>query len=591
MDNTAYWYAPTISAQISIQIVMALVFTYLYFHDRKAFLILWGIGCYGWVFKLSMDLVIHFSQATVFLLFLHQVGCLVGGFFLCFGTINFIGKKLPRSWVIWILSVFIGSILSLVFFKALTNPLMLATMLGAVIIYTWTGMTLLKAGNIEVTGQRLTGWSFILTGLHLANYPWLKEVEWIAPWGYLFAGAMTFLVAIGILLVYYQRLRSNLIESETRLQLMAENAQDLIYRYRLVPTPGFDYVSPASLAITGYSPEEFYDGLADRLQLIPSPENLIPDKPDVYTSKIIKTHQLICKDGREIWIEQRSTSVFDKSGQAIAIEGIARDITGRIKIEEDLHRMEDSRIHLLTNISHDLRTPLTTVQGYVKAMLDQVISEPAELNRYLTLIYNRVLKITQLIQDLCELAQLESRRTQFSIELVPVDELIERLYRKYEIDVDNAGLRYELKGSGSSDQGEKTVWVEIDAHQIERVFDNLIYNAIKHTPPGGVITVAYSQIPKDGRQDSSDRNITRDGDFEMLVQVTDTGAGISPRELPLIFERYYKGGSTSTLMRNSTGLGLSIAREIIECHNGRIWAESTVNKGSTFYFTLPVKYR
>lgn len=589
MENTAYWYVPTISAQISIQIIMALVFTYLYFHDRKPFLILWGIGCYGWVLKLSMDLVIFFSQAMVSSLFFLQIGCLVGSFFLCWGSINFMGKKLPQLWVIWVWAVFIGSILSLVFFKSLTDLIMLAITLGVLFIYTWTGLAFLKAGNIEVIGQRLTGWSLILTGLHFANYPWLKDVEWIAPWGYLLAGALTFLISIGILLVYYQRIRTNLLESETRLQLLAENAQDLIYRYRLVPSPGFDYVSPASLAITGYSPDDFYAGLADKLQLVPPQENLNPDHSEGCAGKIVKTQPILCKDGREVWIEQRSTGVVNQSGQLIAIEGIARDVTQRMKIEEELRRMEESRIHLLTNISHDLRTPLATVQGYIKAMLDQVISEPSEQNQYLTLIYNRVLKIKQLIQDLFELAQLESRSFEFNLQRVAIDELMARLFGKYETDIDNAGLKYETEFPGPGGAGEKAVWAEIDAHQIERVFDNLIYNAIKHTPPGGVITVTYNQVPQNKRPDLNEMNREKDSELELLVQVKDTGAGISPEELPLIFDRYYKGGSTSAALRNSTGLGLSIAKEIIEYHNGRIWAESTVKKGSTFYFTLPLK--
>lgn len=222
-------------------------------------------------------------------------------------------------------------------------------------------------------------------------------------------------------------------------------------------------------------------------------------------------------------------------------------------------------------------------------MLDQVISEPSEQNQYLTLIYNRVLKIKQLIQDLFELAQLESRSFEFNLQRVAIDELMARLFGKYETDIDNAGLKYETEFPGPGGAGEKAVWAEIDAHQIERVFDNLIYNAIKHTPPGGVITVTYNQVPQNKRPDLNEMNREKDSELELLVQVKDTGAGISPEELPLIFDRYYKGGSTSAALRNSTGLGLSIAKEIIEYHNGRIWAESTVKKGSTFYFTLPLK--
>ncbi|OPX89939.1 MAG: Sensor histidine kinase YycG [Pelotomaculum sp. PtaB.Bin117] len=289
-------------------------------------------------------------------------------------------------------------------------------------IYFWTGLAFLKAGNIEVTGQRITGWSFVLTGLHFGNYPLLRNVEWFAPWGYLIAGAMAFLLAIGILLVYYQQIKNSLTESETRLQLLAENAQDLIYRYRL-------------------------------------------------------------------------------------------------------------------------------------------------------------------IQDLFDLAQLESRRVKFNLEQVAVNDLILQLFDKYRVDVLNAGLRFNLNSPAprEPDSSETMPTVEVDPDQIERVFANLIYNAVKHTPQGRTVSVGYKIVQVDGGRASRARTGTGAGCFEALVKVTDTGTGISPKELPYIFNRYYKGAATAE-KTGGTGLGLAISKEIIEYHNGRIWAESVLNQGSTFCF-------
>jgi len=592
LENTITWYVPTISAQIVIQIIMALVFSYLYAHDRKPFLIMWGVGCYGWVLKLSFDLAIFQGHETLFFHIFNQLGCIIGAYFLSWGTINFTGKRMPKLFFIWVWLT-VGWVVLSVFSQASFIQAMAPIIPLVVAIYFWTGLAFLKAGNIEVTGQRITGWSFVLTGLHFGNYPLLRNVEWFAPWGYLIAGAMTFLLAIGILLVYYQQIKNSLTESETRLQLLAENAQDLIYRYRLIPTPGFDYVSPAALAIAGYTPDDFYAGRADGLHLVPSIENPA-ENPAFQVSDDVRrrfgqTQQLLRKDGSAVFIEQRSTIVVDDSGQPVAIEGIARDITERIKAEEDLLRMEKSRIHLLTNISHDLRTPLSTVQGYVKAMLDQVISNPEEQNEYLNLVYNRILKINRLIQDLFDLAQLESRRVKFNLEQVAVNDLISQLFDKYRVDVLNAGLRFNLNSPDlrEPDSAETMPFVKVDPDQIERVFANLIYNAVKHTPQGGTVSVGYKIVQVDGVRASRARTGTGAGCFEALVKVTDTGTGISPKELPYIFNRYYKGAATAE-KAGGTGLGLAISKEIIEYHNGRIWAESVLNQGSTFCFTLPV---
>lgn len=479
MESALSWYVPGIVAQITLHGIMALVFSYLYVHDRKPFLILWGIGSLGWVLARSFSLVIFQGYEAAAFLIIQQTGALMGGFFLCWGTMDFIGRKLPKPWTIWfwftmgwiVLLVFLQVPLNQVNATAPMHLMMVPMLLGQPVIHFWAGLAFLKAGNIRATGQRITGGAFFLTGLHLADYPLLRNVEWFVPWGYLIANALSFIIAIGILVAYYQQI-----------------------------------------------------------------------------------------------------------------------ITERIKAEEDMLRMEKSRVHLLTNISHDLRTPLSTVQGYVKAMLDQVVSKPEEQSEYLNLIYNRVLKINRMIQDLFDLAQLESRRVKLNLEQVAVNDLISQLFDKYRVDVLNAGLSFNLNSPGprEPDTSEVTPFVEVDPDQIERVFANLIYNAVKHTPRGGKVAVGYEIVEVDGARASRARTGTGAGSFEALVNVTDTGAGISPEELPYIFDRYYKGAAPAGKATGGAGLGLAISKEIIEYHNGRIWAESVLGQGSTFSFTLPV---
>lgn len=248
-------------------------------------------------------------------------------------------------------------------------------------------------------------------------------------------------------------------------------------------------------------------------------------------------------------------------------------------INTEIEGMEQSRKHLLANIAHDLRTPVTLIQGYVEAMLDGVIDEPEQRAKYLNLIAGKTLGLSHLIADLFELTQLESRRATFNIRPVPLDELVNDLYMKYETDIGDAGVTPILNGP---------VWdeavsggcpsVNADSERIDRVFSNLIYNALKFTPKGGSIAVSYGMGAPHGPLSKSKY---------VVINITDTGAGIAAEDLPYVFDRFYKVPRARTQVPGS-GLGLSIAREIVELHGGRIWAQSAANKGSTFSFTLPI---
>jgi signal transduction histidine kinase len=470
VEKALTWYVPTITAQISIQVVMALVFSCLYAHDRKPFLMLWGIGCWGWVLKLSFDLALFYSPGTAIFQVMNQCGCILGPFFHGWGTMHFIGKKVPKAWVIWVW-VHAGWMALPVVGIIPAHFALVPTAVGAAIIYFWTGCAFLQAGKIEVTGQRITGWVYFLTGLHMGNYPLLKNVEWFAPWGYLLGGVLTFLLAIGTLLVYYQ-------------QIIAE----------------------------------------------------------------------------------------------------------RVEAEEELRRMEESRMNLLTNISHDLRTPLATVQGYIKAMLDRVISTPEKQYEYLGLVYTRILKINRLIQDLFDLTRLESRRMEFNLQQITIQDLLSQLYEKYRVDVMNASLNFNFNNQASREPASlgNMPSVRVDPDLIGRAFDNLIYNAINHTPPRGSITVSYEIVPVDEAEASLAGTGANTGHFEAVIKVIDTGTGIAPEDLPYIFNRYYRGAASAGKPAGGAGLGLAISKEIIEHHNGRIWVESELNKGSIFAFSLPV---
>ncbi|MGI6125266.1 MAG: sensor histidine kinase [Acetivibrionales bacterium] len=231
----------------------------------------------------------------------------------------------------------------------------------------------------------------------------------------------------------------------------------------------------------------------------------------------------------------------------------------------DLSRMELSRKRLFANISHDLRTPLTLIQGYAEAIQDGVVSSKEYQHKYLKLIQNKIIGLTRLTDELFELSQLESRNKKFEFALINISTIITKLENKYRYDIENAGLLFKINAPENSD-----ICINVDISQFERIFSNLIFNSIKYTREWE-ITVSC--------ETSNDT---------VVFRISDTGCGISEQDLPYIFDRFYTPSKSRNSSMKSSGLGLAIAKEIVEYHGGKIWAESTLNQGSSFYFTIGI---
>lgn len=200
---------------------------------------------------------------------------------------------------------------------------------------------------------------------------------------------------------------------------------------------------------------------------------------------------------------------------------------------------------------------MTLIQGYTEAILDDMITEDEQKRKYLKLIHNKIVNLSNLTNDVFELSQLESRDIRLEPEPVSMKKIKERLDNKYRHDIESAGLNFFIEILNQDE------YISLDINRIERVFSNLIYNAIKHTSRGeitvsGSLTDEYAQFC-----------------------VSDTGSGISPDDLPHIFDRFYTGST-----KEGRGLGLAIAKEIVEYHGGTICAESRLNEGTSFIFTI-----
>jgi signal transduction histidine kinase len=227
--------------------------------------------------------------------------------------------------------------------------------------------------------------------------------------------------------------------------------------------------------------------------------------------------------------------------------------------------VEKLRRDLISWVSHDLRTPLTSMQVMVEALADGVVNRPETVRRYLKTVQTDIQNLSHLIDDLLELAQLDSNRLRFAVAPHSLRDLISDTLESMRPLTEQKGVTL----SGDVDPGVDPVLMAPE--KISRVLTNLISNAARHTSAGGTIAVeARHEI----------------GHNWVRVDVCDTGEGISPDDLPHIFESFYRGEKSRSRSTGGAGLGLAIAKGIIEAHGGQLWVESQVDKGSTFTFTL-----
>lgn len=247
---------------------------------------------------------------------------------------------------------------------------------------------------------------------------------------------------------------------------------------------------------------------------------------------------------------------------AIAFNEMADTILGNI---ENLKSMETLRRELVGNVSHDLRTPLSVIHGYIETLTikkDHLSEEERE--KYLDIILASTEKLRKLVHELFELSKLEAKQVSPKKEPFIIQELIQDICQKFQI------MASEKNISLKSDGKENNVLVLADIGLIERVLQNLIDNALKYTPEGGQITIAV---------DTDEDNVE--------IKVSDTGPGIPEDQIPFIFDRYHIGDKRITLDQNNTGLGLAIVKKILEIHNSSIELRSRLREGTTFTFRLP----
>jgi len=245
------------------------------------------------------------------------------------------------------------------------------------------------------------------------------------------------------------------------------------------------------------------------------------------------------------------------------------DMAGRLEQSFTRERgLDQARRDLIGSIAHDLRTPLASVRAMVESINDGVVTDAETVGRYLRAIEGEVENLSQLITDLFELSQLDAGVLDLKLETSSLSDLISDTLESMSAQAKSSSKKLNLTGSIANELPN----IVMDPPRMQRVLYNLLQNAVRYTPLEGTIQV-----------------LARDAGSEVQVEITDTGEGIESEELPKIFNRFYRTEQSRSRDSGGAGLGLSIAKGIVEAHGGRLWVESELGEGSTFGFALPKK--
>ena len=232
---------------------------------------------------------------------------------------------------------------------------------------------------------------------------------------------------------------------------------------------------------------------------------------------------------------------------------------------EEKNLIEKENKELISNISHDLKTPITAVKGYIEGIMDGVADTPEKMDRYVRTIYNKTNEMDHLINELTFYSKIDTNRIPYTFSKLNVEDYFADCAEEVGLELETRGIELVY-----ANYVEKDVMVIADGEQIRRVIHNIISNDIKYMDkPKGIIQIRIKDV----------------GDF-IQIEIEDNGKGIGPKDLPYIFDRFYRTDVSRNSSKGGNGIGLSIVKKILEDHGGKVWATSRLGIGTIMYFVL-----
>ena len=294
--------------------------------------------------------------------------------------------------------------------------------------------------------------------------------------------------------------------------------------------------------------------------------SILPLDEKVTFRELLETQQErlihIEEDGEDSIVQCEFSVIQRESGFISGLVCVLTDVTEQQKIDRE-------RRNFVSNVSHELRTPLTSIKSYTEALVDGAWENKEIAPGFLKVIETETDRMMRMITDLLNLSRMDQNRLGLEKEFINMNELVLHIVNRFEMVLQSEPYRdknYRIL----TDITQRDLWVELDQDKITQVLDNIINNAIKYSPDGGRIIIRLMETHTD-----------------IIVSVSDEGLGISRKDIPHLFDRFYRVDKARSRAMGGSGLGLAIAQEVVQLHGGKIWVNSIENKGSTFFVSLP----
>lgn len=568
--------------------MLSMIFLLLSGQSKKQYMRFWGIA---WLVYSAMFLLdfCHLNWNFVYLgyVMLRQMLALLGSYTFLLGTHHFFQIKCPA--VLGFAAII--STISMVLYPA-SYPVYTLMIIPNIIfssgLLIYSGCMFIAISWTQKLPEKLiASFLIILWSIFINHFAFSLKNQQLEIVSYYISIFTVNVLILTLIIIYFKKLRFIDTKQHNRFRLLVENSSDSMFLYDY-KRQQFEYISPGISSLIGISEEKLYEMPERFFDYVNTPKRY-SSVLSIFSRPVKRPDGgilMLYKNGIvERWSQIHYIPIRDNTGTVSAVEGILRDITEQKRAEESLKEAEEAKKEFLENISHEIKTPITLIQGYTESLLDKVVP-PESTDTYLKMINSKANVLTTLLSDLAQLSDMSSQTMEYKFYEYNASDIMQDLIQQGE---------FHIAASGHTVSTEVNIVpyavVIIDPQRIQQVISNLISNAIRHTPPGREISLSCVSYPHEEMMHapaSDDDYSIPDG--EIMVTVSDQGDGIPAKDIPHIFERNFSGGrriQTNTSGKGNSGLGLYISSQIISQHSGRISAKNNPGGGAALSFSLP----
>lgn len=552
--------------------VVAIVYIYTSKSENSSFVNFWGLSWIAYFVGVLLIITYHLTNSETYLL-LRKLTDMLSLLLILFMIFALIRVKIPTYWYRFSTYMLLLAFLCYCYKLQLLSLCLPISIFQLIIVIVICYQILVKL-NIRSDVRILTATMFAIWGLYKSGISIYEIFDSNQNDFFVYELMFVSVLNIVFLLLCTRNKKAEIDLSESIYKTIVEQSKDTIFYYQFKPYESFKYVTPSIETLTGYTANEYYRDPHFFMKQAPnesfkSISEIFSASSDYHDVSVVK---MVRKNNEEYWAEFQRTPVYDDNGTLIAMECTIRDISELHTSQLEQIEVTKNRNMLLSYISHELRTPITSIAGYLTAIQDGVMTTEEEKNEALDIITTKTITLKTLVDDLDQLTKLETNRFTFDFIITNVGEFTEQLIAKHKLDVESQNFTVRVDANISH---LYNYWIIIDSVRIEQVFTNLISNAVKYS--------------------SLDRQMTwrftiNQAEDNLVISVEDKGIGIRSNDLIHIFDKFYRADTSRSSIHNTRGrgLGLTLCKEIVRAHNGDIFAESEYDIGSKFIFYIPL---